>query len=122
MNTITDARATLAHFAGNVDIAERLLARLPEDIAGHANISCSFDWFQLSNLDREQTERAMRALSAGRWTKKQSSQDGMLDYEATCDGLRVIIYGAPPSLACRIVEERVEVPAHTVTTRKVVCA
>ncbi len=116
-----EARMTLAKFNRNVDIAERIHAKLPEDIQEKTAMSCSFEWLQLCNLDREQTERAMRALAAGEWDRKPSRDPAMLDYETHIDGLRVLIYAAPPPGTCRVIEETVVVPAKTITRRTLVC-
>lgn len=123
VQTIARARASIARQTAVVDASEAIMARLPDDIAEQTVISCSNEWIQLCSLSREQTERAMRALAAGEWSRRasDSANGGMMDYETHIDGVRVLIYAAPPPGSCRVIEEKIDIPANTVTKRRVLC-
>lgn len=116
------ARQSIVRQMAVIAGAEKILSLLLADILErHTCLSCSNEWVQLSCLDREQVETSMRSLSAGKWEPKPSSNGGMLDYEMEMFGVRVLIYAAPPPGSCRVVEDLVEVPAHTVTERRLIC-
>lgn len=121
---ISAGREKIARMEAFLVAAEKVLLMLPVEIV-ECHAHAVSDWVQLCNLDREQVSDCMRALSSenpiGKWNRKSSHEGGMIDYEATINGIRVLIYAAPPPGSCRVVEEIVHVPAHDVTTRRVLC-
>lgn len=65
----------------------------------------------------------MKYLSAGKWQRKISSGGSeFIDYETEINGVRVLLYNAAPLGSCRVIEETIEVPAKTITVRKLICA
>ena len=76
----------------------------------------------LYTLDREAVLAVKWAFPGVRFEKKLCPGDTTrIDYDAVIDGVKVQIYGAPPPGSCRIVEETVEVPAHTEVKRTLIC-
>lgn len=100
--------------------AAKIFALLPFDIIDNSVIVTSGPWIQFCHCDRQQTQTILRSLNAGRWEKKLNRE--FIDYEADVNGVHVIIYAAPPPGSCRIIEEKIEVPATTITKRTLVCA
>ncbi len=72
--------------------------------------------------EREGVLSIISALNAGKWEKNiNHSNPTRLDYKAVVDGVNVEIWNAAPPEGCKIIEEEIEVPAHTEIMRKLVC-
>lgn len=97
-----------------------LMEKIPSEALGGCAIVNGH--LMVYGTSRDTALAVIRALSAGKWEKQLCyGHSHKIDYTATIDGVTVQIYAtqAPPS--CRIVEETEEVPAHTVTKRRLVC-
>jgi len=105
-------------FHANMDKIEALLAE---------NVRCTMFWqgqcLNICNLSYAEMTTLRRLLGVGRVRK--SSNDSTMNYEGTTeDGLKVDFFqsGLPPT--CRVVYDKVDVPAreaHIETRARVVC-
>lgn len=90
--------------------ANALISRLSEDLQCKAEIYSSTQ-IDINDLEHDEALRVMRALSAGRWERKESGVEGKLDYTTEIDGWTVRLWAAGPPDSCRVVEEEYEIPA-----------
>lgn len=97
-----------------------IMKRLPEHIIPNCFvINCDLIIY---NCTREDVKAIMSSLNAGKWSKNVNCHTpGKLNYNCEVDGIRVQLWGAAPPESCQIIEETVEVPAHTEIKRTLVC-
>lgn len=121
-----EIRRTLDRKLANLDRAEAIMARLPIELIERCIVFSRDDMtseieLMICNLSRETTLAALKTLG-GHWTKKiNPSYPDRIDYNQVIDGVAVEIYAAPPPASCRIVTEKVELPARTETRTRLVC-
>ena len=104
--------------------ADSIISKLPEDLQWRAEVYSDLQ-IDINSLEHEDALRAMKALTAGRWERKESGIGGKLDYITTIDGWTVRLWAAGPPDSCRVVEEEYEIPAVPAkigTRKRVICA
>jgi hypothetical protein len=114
--TIADAERKRAAIQKLADICKDIDIELPRPVAAGL---IDFD-----NLSHDKILLLMQRVTLGDWEKELNYIDkSRFDYTSGdfVPGVRIRMWSGEPPPNCKVVEEEVEVPATTMTVRKLVC-
>lgn len=105
----------------NIQIMRGILHKVPKEVLH--KVSVILDSLDFDHLTREEAVAVMSSVQAGEWRKAQNDHfEASIDYTAVIEGVTVRLWAAAPPGTCRVVETTEEIPARTITHRKLICA